>query len=178
MRVFRGQDVRRSGSGNIGATNVARSSPFLGFLTLLLDAGKGLAAVWLARMFFGAEGPLPLTAVAALAAVVGHMFPVWLKFRGGKGVATGLGSFALLFPKTMLITLAVFALVFFAFRYVSLASILAVVALPFLIWILEPSSGSQAMLALTAAASLLIVAKHHQNIHRLLSGTEPRWGRS
>ena len=89
---------RRTGSGNIGATNVARSSPALGLVTLVLDALKGLAAVALARAFF--PGRNVLAGVAALFAILGHMFPVWLKFRGGKGVATGLGSFAILAPKT------------------------------------------------------------------------------
>jgi len=174
MRVFRGQDVRRSGSGNIGATNVARSSPFLGFLTLLLDAGKGLAAVWLARMFFGAEGPLPLTAVAALSAVVGHMFPVWLKFRGGKGVATGLGSFALLAPKALIIAIGVFLAVVLIFRHVSLGSISAAAIFPFLAWILDDFDGKPLTLALIGIAAILIVFKHQENIRRLIAGAEPR----
>ena len=94
LRIFRGQDVRQTGSGNIGATNVARSSPALGILTLLLDALKGAAAVAVTRALF--PDPMMLAAVAALYAILGHIFPVWLRFRGGKGVATGLGSFLML----------------------------------------------------------------------------------
>ncbi|MBZ5570751.1 MAG: glycerol-3-phosphate 1-O-acyltransferase PlsY [Acidobacteriia bacterium] len=175
VRVFRGQDVRQSGSGNIGATNVSRTSPALGVLTLILDAVKGMAAVLLTRTLFPGQ-PL-LLGIAALVAVIGHMFPIWLKFRGGKGVATGLGSFALLFPKTILVIIGIFVAIFLIFRYVSLASILAVALLPLLVWTLGLPSATPGMLLLTAAASLLIVAKHHQNIRRLLAGTEPRWGR-
>ena len=175
VRVFRGQDVRQTGSGNIGATNVSRTSPALGVLTLILDAVKGMSAVLLTRELF--SGPALLFGIAALAAIVGHTFPIWLKFRGGKGVATGLGSFALLFPKTILVIIGIFVAIVLIFRYVSLASILAVALLPLLVWTLGLSSATPGMLVLTAAASLLIVAKHHQNIRRLLAGTEPRWGR-
>src|ERR1700737_4339935 len=90
MRIFRGQDVRQTGSGNIGATNVSRTSPILGILTLLLDALKGVAAVVLTRTLF--PGQTALLGAAALFVVVGHMFPIWLTFHGGKGVATGLGA--------------------------------------------------------------------------------------
>ena len=174
MRVFRGQDVRRSGSGNIGATNVARSSPFLGFMTLLLDAGKGIAAVWLAKMLFGPEGNLPLPAVAAIIAVIGHVFPVWLKFRGGKGVATGLGSFAMLAPKALIIAVAIFLAVVLIFRHVSLGSITAAAIFPFLAWILDDFGDKPLTLALVGIAAILIVFKHHENIRRLLAGAEPR----
>src|SRR5215467_11316803 len=87
VRVFRGEDVRASGSGNIGATNVARMSPTLGIATLILDAAKGMAAVVIARTFFGGANARLIMTLAALWAVLGHMFPIWLKFRGGKGVA-------------------------------------------------------------------------------------------
>src|SRR5215470_13296005 len=99
VKVFHREDVRASGSGNIGATNVARKFPALGGVTLLLDAGKGLVSVLLAEKLF--PGSLTIPFVAAFAAVVGHMFPLWLRFRGGKGVATGLGSFMLLTPKAI-----------------------------------------------------------------------------
>src|ERR1700688_4255423 len=128
VRIFRGQDVRQSGSGNIGATNVARSWPGLGLLTLLLDALKGLAAVALARTID--PGTSVLAGVAALSAILGHVFPVWLKFRGGKGVATGFGSFLILAPKTVLVAVAIFLAVVAAFRYVSLGSMIAVASLP------------------------------------------------
>lgn len=173
VRIFRGQDVRLTGSGNIGATNVARSSPALGIFTLLLDALKGLAAVALTRALF--PGRNTLTGVAALFAILGHMFPLWLKFRGGKGVATALGSFAILAPKPLLVALAIFVVVVLLFRHVSLGSILAVALFPLLAWLMHDYAASSQMLALMAVASIFIVAKHYQNIRRLLAGTEPRF---
>lgn len=177
VRIFRGQDVRETGSGNIGATNVARSSPVLGILTLVLDALKGMAAVALTRAIF--PGRSLLAGMAAVFAIVGHMFPIWLKFRGGKGVATGLGSFVLLAPKSLLAAAGVFIAVVLVFRRVSLGSILAVGLFPLIAWLLHDYGEAPQMLALMAVASVLIVAKHHQNIRRLLAGTEPRFqGRS
>jgi glycerol-3-phosphate acyltransferase PlsY len=173
VRIFRGQDVRLTGSGNIGATNVARSSPALGLLTLVLDASKGLAAVGLTRIFY--PGDNLLAALAALFAVMGHMFPLWLKFRGGKGVATALGSFALLAPKALLLTLGVFIAVVLVFRHISLGSMLAVALFPILAWLLHDYGEATQVLALMAMASVLIIARHHQNIRRLLAGTEPRF---
>lgn len=173
VKGIRGEDIRQSGSGNIGATNVSRTSPALGVVTLVLDAFKGMAAVMITRTLFpdGAS----LAGVAALFAVVGHVFPLWLKFRGGKGVATGLGSFLLLAPKAILVTVVVFALVVFVFRYVSLASISAVALFPVLAWWLGEYGGQPRTLACMAAASVLIIAKHHENIRRLLTGTETRF---
>jgi len=178
VRAFRGQDVRETGSGNIGATNVARSSPALGALTLVLDALKGIAAVGLTQTFF--PGQTLLAGVAALFAVLGHMFPIWLKLRGGKGVATGLGSFAILAPKSILVTMGIFVAVVFLFRHVSLGSIVAVALFPVLAWLLRDYSDMPQLLAMMAMASLLIVARHRQNIGRLLAGTEPRlhWKRA
>lgn len=172
VRTFRGQDVRQSGSGNIGATNVSRTSPRLGALTLVLDALKGLSAVVLTRALFPAHRGL--TFAAALFAIVGHVFPVWLRFRGGKGVATGLGSFVMLTPKTILVMIAIFILVFLAFRYVSIASILSVALFPLLACILEPNINSR-MLVIMAVASLIIIARHYENIRRLLNHTESRF---
>ena len=169
VRRFRGQDVRTTGSGNIGATNVGRASPALGATTLVLDALKGLAAVLLASRIF--PGQSNLAFVAALAAVAGHIFPVWLGFRGGKGVATGLGSFLLLTPKAILLALAVFVAVAAALRFVALASIVATASLPLLALLL--GEGSKPVLLM--AAALLIIVKHHQNIGRMLRGTEPRF---
>jgi glycerol-3-phosphate acyltransferase PlsY len=173
VRVFRGQDVRHTGSGNIGATNVSRTSKGLGALTLFLDALKGLAAVVITRMNF--PGNETLLGAAALFAIVGHMFPVWLRFRGGKGVATGLGSFLVLTPKTVLVMLAIFVVVFLVFRYVSLASILTVALFPLLAWVLEPDRATSRVLPFIAASSLMIIAKHHENIRRLLDHTESRF---
>jgi acyl phosphate:glycerol-3-phosphate acyltransferase len=177
VRTFRGQDVRQTGSGNIGATNVSRTSPALGALTLVLDALKGVAAVTMTRMLF--PGHNTLLGMAAFFAIVGHVFPVWLRFRGGKGVATGLGSFVLITPRTILVMIGIFVVILLAFRYVSLASILAVVLFPPLARIVEPASATPGMLAFIAASSLLIIAKHHENIRRLLAHTESRfqWSR-
>jgi glycerol-3-phosphate acyltransferase PlsY len=197
VRIFRGEDVRLTGSGNIGATNVARKSPLLGVVTLFLDALKGSCAV-----AFGIQASLPLfdrisiyqgptwrdflplsspdlvlgATTAALFAVVGHMFPVWLKFRGGKGVATGLGSFLLIAPKAVLLAAGIFFVVVLLFRYVSLGSIVSVAAFPILAWLLHEYGNCWMALAFMSMASLLIVSKHHANIRRLLAGTENRFG--
>ena len=180
VRIFRGEDVRLSGSGNIGATNVSRKSPALGALTLLLDAAKGAAAVVLSRTIAGRIGSAPARyeqlACAALFAVAGHMFPVWLKFRGGKGVATALGSFALIAPEAVLVVAAVFVLMLLLFRYVSLGSIIAAAIFPIVVWYVHQFAVSPAGVGIIAAASLLIIARHHKNIGRLLAGTENRLG--
>jgi acyl phosphate:glycerol-3-phosphate acyltransferase len=178
VRIFHGEDVRLSGSGNIGATNVSRKSPLLGVVTLLLDALKGAAAVAIAKILaehngFGGHA-IDLMALAALFAIVGHMFPFWLKFRGGKGVATGLGSFILIAPKAVVIAAALFVLLVAVFRYVSLGSIVAAAAFPFIMWWTDEFPVKA--LILVALTSLLIVAKHDQNIRRLLAGKEHRIG--
>ena len=170
VRRFRGADVRKTGSGNIGATNVARTSPALGAATLALDALKGAAAVLLVSTVFPSERNLAFA--AALAAVAGHIFPPWLDFRGGKGVATGLGSFLLLTPKAILLALAIFVAMLAALRLVALASIVATASLPALALRLGES---RKPVLLLAAASLLIIVKHHQNIARMLRGTEPKF---
>jgi len=180
VRIFRGEDVRQSGSGNIGATNVSRKSPLLGILTLLLDALKGTAAVMLAdRLSAGmaAGAGIEAMSVAALCAVLGHMFPVWLKFRGGKGVATGLGAFIVVAPKATLIAVGIFLAVVAIFRYVSLASIVAVASFPLLVLAMHCYGDTTMALACMAATSLLIVERHHENIRRLLAGTESRLGK-
>jgi len=179
VRIFRGEDVRKSGSGNIGATNVSRKSPLLGALTLLLDALKGSAAVALSYVVADHMVAIPSLeqlALAALFAVLGHMFPVWLKFRGGKGVATGLGAFVLIAPKAVLIAAVIFMAVIAIFRYVSLGSIVAVAVFPVMAWLMGQFHISPAVLALISLASLLIIVKHRDNIHRLLTGTENRIG--
>ena|SRR5437764_6731537 len=173
VRVFRGQDIRKTGSGNIGATNVARSSHVLGVLTLILDALKGLAAVVLALTFF--PGRNVIAGLAALFGIIGHAFPIWLKFRGGKGVATGLGSFALLAPKSILFMFAIFVTIVAIFRHISLGSIIAVALFPLLAWLLRDYGEAPQVLGLMALASLLIIVKHQQNIRRLLAGTEARF---
>jgi acyl phosphate:glycerol-3-phosphate acyltransferase len=185
VRIFRGQDIRASGSGNIGATNVARTAPGLGLATLLLDAMKGVAAVFIATHLLTTDdylgSPLPLfneantyLAVAALFSVLGHMFPMWLKFRGGKGVATAVGALAVLAPGAMLVSLAIFLLVVGVTRYVSLGSILGALVFPIAMRILNPQIPWPAI-AITGGISILILLKHHENIRRLLAGTENRF---
>jgi glycerol-3-phosphate acyltransferase PlsY len=172
--IFTGEDVRTSGSGNIGATNVARKSPLLGIATLVLDALKGLAAVLVARGLFGAEHPQIVMTVAAFFAVLGHLFPIWLKFRGGKGVATSLGAFILLTPKSILCMVVLFLMLGVAFRYVSLGSIAGAVAFPVLAWALHEYVDSRQLIVI-AAVSALVIWKHRQNIGRLAAGTEPKF---
>jgi acyl phosphate:glycerol-3-phosphate acyltransferase len=179
IRIFHGEDVRQSGSGNIGATNVSRKSPLLGALTLILDALKGAAAVWLAYRISSANPSIraqDAMATAAFTAVLGHMFPLWLKFRGGKGVATALGSFIVFAPKSVLIAASIFVIVVAISRYISLGSIVAAGLFPLLIVRRTLADGDSAALALISATSLLIVARHHENIRRLFAGTENRIG--
>jgi glycerol-3-phosphate acyltransferase PlsY len=180
VRIFRGEDVRQSGSGNIGATNVSRKSPVLGAVTLLLDAAKGTAAVALSYVLAGrmVAGPpaLEYLAMGALFAVLGHVFPVWLRFRGGKGVATALGAFLLIAPKAVLIAAGIFVVVAVISHYVSLGSIVAVAVFPFMAWLIGQFYLSHAGLALISLACLLILVKHRENVRRLLAGTERRIG--
>jgi acyl phosphate:glycerol-3-phosphate acyltransferase len=171
VRAFRGADVRTTGSGNIGATNVARTSPLLGILTLVLDLLKGMGAVAIALAL--CPGNRTVAFIAALAAVSGHIFPVWLRFRGGKGVATGLGSFVLLTPKSVLLAMAVFLIMLAAFRFVSLASVTAGASLPLFTLVLR--EGHSAQIVTVAISSALIILKHRPNMHRLLARTEPKF---
>ena len=161
-------DIRRIGSGNIGATNVLRTgNKALALATLLLDGGKGAAAALLAS----AWGETPML-IAALAAVLGHNFPVWLGFRGGKGVATSLGVLLALAWPVGLATAAVWLAMAKAFRYSSLAALVALAVAPLLmLWLADPH---RALVA--ALLALLAIARHHLNIRRLLAGTEPRIG--
>jgi glycerol-3-phosphate acyltransferase PlsY len=175
VRVFTGEDVRVSGSGNIGATNVARKSPALGALTLLLDVAKGLAAVLVAKRMFGDTQTQLILTTAAFFAVAGHLFPVWLKFHGGKGVATSLGAFILLTPKSIVCMVALFVILAFGFRYVSLASIASAAAFPLLAWGLHEYTDWR-QLILIALISTLVIFMHRHNIRRLLSGTEAKLG--
>lgn len=170
-RLARGGDIREVGSGNIGATNVARSGGYgIGVLTLVLDAAKGAAAVLMAR---AATGEMSWAAAAAFAAVAGHCFPVWLGFRGGKGVATGCGAFSLLHPAAMGVALAVFLLVVASTRLVSAGSVLAALAFPAGTALL----GAGTVVSLfSAATGIVIVGRHHENLKRIFSGDEPRLG--
>ena len=177
-------DVRETGSGGTGATNVTRrAGRAAGVLTLALDAAKGAVAValarWLLRDDSGADW---WVAGAAIAAIAGHVFPVWLGFRGGKGVATGLGVFACLAPLAVLCVAPVFVAVVWATRYVSLGSITASAALPLFVWLFGGRGGATAatttaltpLLAAAVAGAALIIFMHRANIGRLLRGTESK----
>ena len=166
-----GIDVRTVGSGNVGATNVMRSAGRgAGLVAFLLDFAKGSAATWLARETIGG---FVFPSVAAVVAVLGHMHPVWLRFRGGKGVATGAGALLPLAPVPTAGALVVFVLVAAATRYVSLGSIVASASLPVLAWLLGTLPPVPLAAALVAA---LIAWKHRENVRRLASGTERRMG--
>ncbi|HZP03918.1 MAG TPA: glycerol-3-phosphate 1-O-acyltransferase PlsY [Terracidiphilus sp.] len=181
VRIFRGQDIRSVGSGNIGATNVMRAGgKGLGAATFLLDVLKGCTAVWLSMALAGVLAPTlaprNAEAVGALCAVLGHMFTPWLKFRGGKGVATGFGVFLVAAPWAALAAIGLFALILALSRYVSLGSILAAASFPVFAWYMVRGERPLFFLAVQVAVALLIIVKHHQNIRRLLTGTESRFG--
>lgn len=170
-----GTDVRQEGSGNIGATNVGRVlGKKLGILTLLCDVGKGFLPVWSVGL------ALPETTAArevvvllcALATVIGHMFPVYLKFKGGKGVATALGVFLCLSPWSILISLLIFVAAVAGSGYVSVGSLIATALLPLWLWILGASSE---VMGAAVVIVLLIWFKHQSNIGRLLRGEEKSW---
>lgn len=181
VRLFRHEDIRSVGSGNIGATNVLRSGgKGLGAATFLLDVLKGAAAVllagWIASQFAPAVPPRDLEAQAAVVAVLGHMFPVWLHFRGGKGVATGFGVFLVAAPWAALSAIGLFFVVLLVSRYVSLASILGAGSFPIFAWFLVRGDRPAFFIAAQIIVALLIILKHHQNIRRLATGTENRFG--
>lgn len=179
VRFFRKEDIRSIGSGNIGATNVARSgAKGLGLLTLLLDVLKGFVAVMIARHFSpgaGVSAPSDLMVLAAVASVVGHIFPVWLGFKGGKGVASALGVFLAITPLAAAAALVVFLLIAFTTRYVSLASILGAAFIPLFAMVTSPDR-SPVFVGGTMFIALLVIMKHHANIARLMHGTESRFG--
>jgi glycerol-3-phosphate acyltransferase PlsY len=169
----RGVDVRTTGSGSIGATNVMRNLGVIGFAaTFLLDFGKGIAAILLASRLTAAN---PVwVAAAAVGAIVGHCFPVWLKFRGGKGVATAVGVFLALAPLEVGISLGIFAVIVAISRTISLGSIIAVGAFPALLYFLDHPPLPTVIGA--SACAVIIIIQHRSNIRRLLAGTENRLG--
>jgi acyl phosphate:glycerol-3-phosphate acyltransferase len=179
--IFRKEDVRTKGSGNIGATNVARSgAKGLGVATLLLDLGKGVVAVLVAKHFAGAAGldsvaVYDLMVAAAVAVVLGHIFPVWLGFKGGKGVATALGAFLVLSWPSGVGILMVFIGVFAMTRYVSLSSMLGAASYPLFGFYFVAQRTPMVWFGFLFIPALVIV-KHHENIARLMKGTESRFG--
>ena len=180
--LFRKEDIRRTGSGNIGATNVIRSgSRWLGIFTLLLDAGKGFAAVEIARHLATGAHAIDTASIGALFAVIGHVFPIWLRGKGGKGVATALGVFLALAPLAAGLALAVFIVIAWLTRYVSLASILAAASFPLWVWLATSLihihyGHGPVFIASTVLVPAVILIKHRKNIQRLVHGTEFRFG--
>ncbi len=180
VKLKSGADIRQTGSGGTGATNVSRKAgKSAGIFTLLLDALKGAAAVVLARWLTGDEGTSWVVAGAAVLAVIGHCFPVWLGFRAGKGVATGLGVFLAITPIAVLLSALIFFLIVWRTRYVSLGSILAAAFVP--VWFLiqnmvfGPARDFAPIMSALSVASLVIIAKHSENIKRLVSGAENKF---
>lgn len=175
-KLFGGADVRKAGSGNIGATNVARVvGPLAGILTLILDTAKGAAAVWLAARVTSESSAWMMA--AAFAVLLGHCFPVWLKFKGGKGVATALGVFLALSPLSAASAALIFVLFVAYWRFVSLGSVAAAAAMPLLIYFLWAPRHAPPIIvdAGTLAIALLVIYKHDGNLQRLVEGTEPRF---
>ena len=175
-KVLAGADVRKAGSGNIGATNVARVvGPFAGILTLFLDAAKGWLAVWAAGRL--THGDATMMVLAGFLALLGHCFPVWLRWRGGKGVATAAGVFAALCPIAMASALLLFLIVVGFWRVISLGSLAAAAAIPLLVYLLwaprfaPPESVTLGSLAIAA----LVIVQHRGNIARLARGEEPKF---
>ena len=176
VRARGGGDVRETGSGGTGATNVSRrAGKAAGVLTLILDAAKGAVAVILAKWMLDEADVGWLIGAAAIAVLVGHVFPVWLWFRGGKGVATGVGVFLVPAPLAVLCAAVIFVAVVAFTKYVSLGSIMAAATIPFFIWLFyEPTVDFKPLLTAAVAGALLILFAHRGNIARLMSGTEPR----
>jgi len=168
-RLFGLTDPRKVGSGNIGATNVLRSgNKAAAALTLVLDGSKGAAAVIIAWQF-----GLDMAVYAAAAAVLGHLFPVWLKFRGGKGVATTLGALLALWWPVGLIACALWLTTAAVFRFSSLAALVAICTAPVFAWLLAPGP----VFWVSVVLALIVATRHHTNIRRLLTGAEPKIGR-
>jgi glycerol-3-phosphate acyltransferase PlsY len=181
VRAKEGGDVRETGSGGTGATNVSRrAGKMAGVVTLLLDALKGALAVVLARWLLAPDfGINWWVAAAAILAVLGHIFPVWLGFRGGKGVATGVGVFLALAPLAVPFAAVIFVLVVWATRYVSLGSITATAAFPLCVWLLsvyvQPLTGFAPVMTAAIIGGALIIFMHRANIGRLMQGTESKF---
>lgn len=177
VKATGGGDIRGVGSGNIGAANVARNAgPVAGILTLILDAAKGYAAVWIAGHWTDGNGRWMIA--AAVAAVIGHMFPVWLGFKGGKGVATGLGVFLPICWEAAVAALAIWILLVAFWRYSSLGSIIAAAALPALVYLFYAPHHAPPdhILWGTVVISVLVLWKHRENMRRLMAGKESRLG--
>jgi glycerol-3-phosphate acyltransferase PlsY len=181
VRAKEGADVRETGSGGTGATNVSRrAGKSAGLITLLLDALKGAVAVFLAKAILTPDfGINWWVASVSVVSIIGHIFPVWLGFRGGKGVATGVGVFLSIAPLAVVCAGLIFVLIIVVTRYVSLSSIGAVIAFPICVWLLstfvKPVPHLREVLGAAIIGGSLIIVMHHENIHRLVQGTENRF---
>jgi acyl phosphate:glycerol-3-phosphate acyltransferase len=179
VRMRYGADIRESGSGGTGATNVSRrAGKIAGLLTLLLDAAKGVAAVLLARLLVSEGSSAWVISISAVAALLGHIFPVWLKFRGGKGVATGLGMMAVLAPFPTIIAALAFVVTVLLTRYVSLGSMVAAAILPIVVLVfsaIRVTAIDSSIFIAALLGAVLIVWAHRQNVARLLAGTESKF---
>lgn len=192
VRIGKGGDVRAAGSGGTGATNVSRQAgKVFGIITLLLDAAKGAAAILIARWILGLavfaqDGQRASflqtdwwIAAAAIGVIIGHCFPVWLRFRGGKGVATGLGVFLMLAPLAVGLAGVVFIVIVLLTRYVSLGSVVAAVTIPVFVWlqsaVIWPVSNPAPLMTAATGGAMLIVFAHRANIQRLVQGTESKF---
>jgi acyl phosphate:glycerol-3-phosphate acyltransferase len=175
VRAKSGGDVRDTGSGGTGATNVSRNAgKVAGVLTLILDALKGAMAVIIVQSIFKGDNAAWLLTAAAIAVIVGHVFPIWLGFRGGKGVATGVGVFLALAPLAVLFAGMIFVAVVALTKYVSLGSILAAATIPLFVWLFVDEVALKPLLTAAVAGMVIIIYAHRGNIARLLSGTESR----
>ena len=177
-----GADVRESGSGGTGATNVSRrAGKAAGVFTLVLDALKGVLAIIVAQIITGESGSTIdwLTAAAAIAVIAGHIFPVWLRFRGGKGVATGVGVFLMLAPIATFCAAIIFVVVVTITKYVSLGSMVAAAIIPLFVWMdmvfIKPITDLWPLLTAAVVGAMLIILAHRGNIRRLAEGTEPKF---
>lgn len=194
VRALEGGDIRQTGSGGTGATNVSRrAGKAAGVLTLLLDGLKGATAVMITMWVFGllrnASSGIQIVgentnvfwwvAASLIAVLLGHIFPIWLRFRGGKGVATGVGGFLVLTPLAVLGALLIFVGIVFLKRYISLGSITAALAIPLLVWLghlsIKPLPAPAPILTAAIAGALLIVFAHRENIRRLIEGKESKF---
>ena len=171
VRLMTGDDVRRKGSGNVGATNALRTAGWkVGVAVTVIDVAKGALPVWLMR--FNPESGW--VAAAMLAVVVGHCYPVWLKFRGGKGVATGFGAFLVIAPFSALAALAVWFVVLVISRWVALASMVASAVFPLVLKLIDQPD--MVTLVSVSAAAVLIIFRHSSNIRKMLAGEEVKIG--
>ena len=172
VRLFTGDDVRRKGSGNVGATNALRAAGWkAGVVVTVIDVAKGALPVWLMRLY---NPESVWIAAAMLAAVLGHCYPVWLRFRGGKGVATGFGSFLVIAPLSALAALALWFVVLVIWRWVSLASMVASASFPMILKLID--NPDLVTLIAVSAAAVLIILRHGSNIRNMLAGREAKVG--